>query len=123
MTGKDVLDRAFALLGYTDGTGHFDSQTSRPVWQRALFAINQIYRDLWYVCRDAVFTPLSRIGETVDLPERAVGDAMPYGVAMLLAQGEGDSNNQALCAEMYNRKRASLTAVDTLTDLLPTVGS
>ena len=121
MTGKEVLDQAMSLLGYTDSDGHLNSQTSRPVWQRALFVINQIYRDLWYVTSDKTFTPLSHIGESVHLPERAAGDAMPYGVAMLLAQGEGDNHNQSLFAELYNRKRAALTVTDTRQDVLPSI--
>ena len=65
------------------------------------------------------FHDLFSPNDPVPLPERLTADVMPYGVAMLLAQGEGDADNQATFARIYNQKRAALTHTDTRVNRLP----
>lgn len=121
MTGQQVLEQALALLNYTGSDGRFSSQQTRPVWSRALFVVNQAYRDLWNVERDDEFVALAQLAETLRLSARAVGDVLPYGVAMLLAQGEGDGDNQAVFSSLYAQKRASLARTEQRQDALPRV--
>lgn len=107
-TGQEILDRALQLLGYADGCG---ADENSPRWQalldRGLAAVNQAYSDLWFLENDGVFTPLTALSEQVLLSSRGAGDILPYGVAMFLAQSEGDGDNQRLYASLYNQKRAS----------------
>ena len=65
------------------------------------------------------FHDLFSPNDPIPLPERLTADVMPYGVAMLLAQGEGDADNQATFARIYSQKRAALTHTDTRIDRLP----
>ena len=65
------------------------------------------------------FHDLFSPNDPIPLPDRLTADVMPYGVAMLLAQGEGDADNQATFARIYNQKRAALTHTDTRINRLP----
>lgn len=65
------------------------------------------------------FHDLFSPNDPIPLPDRLTADVMPYGVAMLLAQGEGDADNQATFARIYNQKRAALTHSDTRVNRLP----
>ena len=65
------------------------------------------------------FHDLFSPNDPIPLPERLTADVMPYGVAMLLAQGEGDADNQATFARIYNQKRAALTHTETRVNRLP----
>ena len=107
-TGQEILDRALQLLGYADGCG---ADEDSPRWQalldRGLAAVNQAYSDLWFIENDGVFTPLTALSGQVLLSSRGAGDILPYGVAMFLAQSEGDGDNQRLYASLYNQKRSA----------------
>ncbi|HIZ84016.1 MAG TPA: hypothetical protein H9668_06330 [Firmicutes bacterium] len=119
MTGSYVLNQAMGLLGYR-GLEELTGQAE--VLQKGLTAVNQIYADLHYTATTRPFAPLTSLGETLLLSERAAVDVMPYGVAMLLAQSESDGDSQQLFAELYNRKRASLSRSDRRLDNLPRGG-
>ncbi len=87
-TGKEIFDRAVRLLNYTDAYGEADGRIRAALYKRGLALVNQIYADLWNVEKgDRPFCPLSFLEEEVRLSSRLREDAMPYGVAMLLAQG------------------------------------
>ena len=106
-SGRDILARALLLLNYTDLYERLDDATPPAVAARGLAAVNQIYGDLWYTGRDDPFLPLTSLDEPVLLNDRQTKDVMPFGVAMLLAMSEGDSDNQQVYATIYNRKRAA----------------
>ena len=117
MNGKQMLERAAVLLNYTDGEGHPADDAMR---RRAIGVINQIAADLWYAGTGAgEWQPLTRLEDSILLDERTVRDVMPYGVAMLMAQSEGDADNQALFAAIYNRKRAAAGGIARRQDILP----
>ena len=87
-TGKEIFDRAVRLLNYTNAYGEADGRIRAALYKRGLALVNQIYADLWNVEKgDRPFCPLSFLEEEVRLSSRLREDAMPYGVAMLLAQG------------------------------------
>ena len=109
MTGRDVLNRAMQLLGYTNGYGEVDGLRDAELMKRGTAAVDQILPDL-----RRIEAPGWTIEGTADLdaalplsPE-AAKDVMPYGVAMLLAQGESDGDAQMLFAQLYNRKRTGV---------------
>lgn len=105
--GQDILEQALRLLNYTDIYGQLDGQQHMELYKRGLAAVNQIYCDLWYAGKTEPFLPLTSLREPVLLSARQVQDVMPFGVAMLLALSEGDSDNQQLYATLYNRKRVA----------------
>ena len=119
MNGKQLYERALVLLHYVDAAGE-------PVYdaagrKRAVTIVNQIAADLLFA-KDptADFTPIARLEDPVPLDGRITENMMPYGVAMLLAQSEGDADGQALFATIYNRKRAAVGGfAETRRDILP----
>lgn len=109
VTGKDVISRALLLMGYTNSYGEVDPSNDAALWRRATECVRQVYNDLQRAERRGDFDErLLQMDQPVPLSPETVRDVMPYGVAMFLAQSEGDCDSQALMAEMYNRKRVSV---------------
>ena len=102
MNGKQLFERAMLLLGYVDTNG--DVLVDTGLQKRAVAIINQIAADLHHDDSTAP-EPIVRLDQTVAVDKHAA-EAMPYGVAMLLAQTHGDADGQAVFATIYNRKRA-----------------
>ena len=117
MTGQEILKTASELLGYNDANGNF--LLSARITGKAVAIINRIYSDLWRICNDAEFTPIKSLVDEIVLPERALNDVMIYGVAMMIAQSESDCDQQQIYSVLYNRKRASLSKIETIQDVLP----
>lgn len=105
MTGQEVFQQALSLLNYTDADGNWANDAD--LQKRSLALINQIYADLWYVQNDKPFLPLISPAQPLHLDPHVLVNVMPYGVAMLIAQTDGDADNQALYAALYNQRRAS----------------
>ena len=119
MTGLDVIQKALYLLNYTDPSGHADSRVSGAVQARGLEILNQLLADAWYAQNDTPFVPLAAAAQPLPCGERVAHDVLPYGVAMMLAQGEGDGDNQSTFAAIYNQKRAAYTHTETRKNTLP----
>ena len=117
MTGLKMIETAATMLGYTNINGNL--QLNARINSKSLVTVNQVYSDLWRVCYDIEFVPLKSIHEEIKLPERALNDVMPYGVAMFLAQSESDGDQQQLYSALYNRKRTGLSRKDSIVDVLP----
>lgn len=111
-TGRDVFYRAMRLLGYSGPEGQMDGLQFAELYKRSLPAVNQIYSDLFYLEHGGQepFAELTHLDQPLKLSPRAIHDVMPYGVAMLIAQTEGDGDNQLLCANLYNQKRQAACA-------------
>lgn len=121
MTGTDILRQAYALLNYTDANGNVNAANNANLSKRALPIINQIYADLWHPrTAGAAFEALSTMNEKLDLDDYTAINIMPYGVAMMLAQLDGDADNQSVYAALYNQRRAgAVTTADRIIDKLP----
>ncbi|MGI6263878.1 MAG: hypothetical protein ACOYJY_00215 [Acutalibacteraceae bacterium] len=109
MTGYEVLEQALCLLHYTDNDGHPDSRLWADTDRQGLAAVNQVYAELWYAHRRDAFTPLARLSDPLALTDQSAREAMPLGVAMWMAQGEGDAAQQAVMAQAYTQKRNRVT--------------
>ncbi len=117
MTGAELFKRALILLGYTDSLGEVPAE--QRLRSRALAVINAVYADLYYITQGSGFRPLSSLCEPVLLPERALYDVMPYGVAAQLAQSESDGDSQQFFVMLYNQKRTALTGGGRIADGIP----
>lgn len=104
-TGSDVFRRAMSLLGYTDIDGAVDGAQSAELFRRGLDMVNQVMAEVWPLERRDAYVPLSSIVQDIPLSQYAVETVMPYGVAMFLAQADGDGTNQQLYASLYQQKR------------------
>jgi len=120
MTGQQMFDKAMTLLGYVGS--HNEISGKDELLTRGLAFINQIYSDLHYASDTINFISLNNINDEINLPTRALYDVMPYGVAMFLAQAEGDGDNQQMFSALYNQKRGSVKAPPkTIIDSMPKV--
>lgn len=112
-TGMDVLNRALRLLSYTDASGNVDPALSAELYKRGLEVLNQVLAELWpleHLPEEAEnFAPLTSIQQELPLSVFAAQTAMPYGVAMFLAQADGDGSNQQFFASLYQQKRSAVT--------------
>ena len=117
MTLREMYIKAMILLGYVKSDGEISGQ--QELQKQSVAAVNQIYADLFFALGNSDFKPLDNSSQMIDLPERILNDVMPYGVAMLIAQSENDGDSQALYANIYNKKRASVRAENTVQDVMP----
>lgn len=109
MTGQDVLEQALQLLHYTDRKGQPENQFRPDTERQGLAAVNQVYADLWFVEKPEAFRPLDRLADAVLLSDKGC-EALPLGVAMWIAQAEGDAPQQAALAAAYSQKRGQCRA-------------
>ena len=119
MTAREIAENALKRLGYTGANGN--EQLTRRVMAKVLDVMNDVYFDLWEICKDGeTFSPLQSLSDEVDLSHKATR-TMVYGVCMFLAQSENDGDQQQLWASMFNNNRAGLSQITERTDVLPTV--
>ena len=112
MTAANIFLRAVSLIGYT-GDSHIESMK-----QRAIPLVNAAYIN---VCRakNIEFTPIKSMSDSLALEEELALDVMVYGLAMFIAQSEGDDEISAFFCDLYNRKRGSLATSDRIIDVMP----
>ena len=108
MTVKEMYQKALTLLGYV-GSDSISGETEFA--RKGVAVINQIYSDLHYAISREDFIPVNSFTDKINLSARILNDVMPYGVAMLLAQSEGDGDNQMVFAALYNKKRVGVAKI------------
>ncbi len=118
MTGREILNKSLQLLGYTENNGN--THLTQITRNRALPTINLVYAELSRNC-GVENTPLNSLSEEINLPDRVLNEIMPCGVAMYIANAEGDINTQTFWAREYNAKRATLSRLEIVEDTLPKV--
>ena len=120
MTGDAVFRQAMRLLGYTNAQGEVDGGREAGLFRRATALVNQIYADLSAIENGEGGEPLERLSQELPLSLRTQTDVMPYGVAMLIAQSEGDDELQGYYASVYNQKRQAVhRREERIGDMLP----
>lgn len=107
-TGNEVFRRAMSLLGYTGIDGAVNGGQSAELFRRGLDLVNQLLAELWPLERTDAYVPLTALYQEIPLSTYAVESIMPYGLAMFLAQADGDGANQQLYASLYQQKRNSV---------------
>lgn len=118
MTAAKIIEKALKLLGY-DVLQKTGSVTD--IDENAITALNTVYADLYYLINEEGFNEITTAQDYVNLPEKAVNDIMPYGVAALMASFQGDSDNQQFFSTIYNLKRKSFSKEESVNDVLPVV--
>ena len=122
MTGSEMFRQALMLLNYTNDPGAVGTSNHAELNRRLLPIVNQIYADLWAIQRRDAFVPLASPADQIDLDAYTTANIMPYGVAMLLAQTDGDADNQTIYATLYNQRRsAAASSSDRIVDSFPRV--
>ena len=116
MTGREVINRAIDLLGYSPANGN--TQIAPRIMNRAVSIVNVVYEDLWGITSAQEFEPIKALPDEVKLTGRAL-ECMPYGVAAFIAQSESDGDGQQLWMLTYNKKRRTLSKSYIRQDVLP----
>lgn len=116
MTAAKIIEKALRLLGYDvlQKTGSISD-----IDENAISAVNSVYADLYFLLNKEGFNEIENALETIDLPEKALVDIMPYGVAAFMASFQGDSDSQQFFSKIYNLKRRSLIKEETFQDVIP----
>lgn len=119
MTGELLVERCMRLLGYTNARGDIDRTRMAALNKNALVAVNMILADVLPIeGKDVV--EINTLTATLPVNEDTAVRVMPYGVAMMMAQFEGDGDGQQINAAMYNQKRGSIHREnETVKDTIP----
>lgn len=107
MTGEAVVQRALVLLNYTTPAGETDNRLNVEQIRRALPCLNQVLADLQFIQRTALKEVECLNDELPLTDDVAIRVAVP-GMAMYLAQGEGDADAYDRWALEYSQRRNSL---------------
>ena len=119
MTAREVLNSALKLLGYTEANGN--SELPQRILNRAVAATNVIYSELSRAEGKKEFTPIKSLADKINLSDTVLAEVMPCGIAMMIAGSESDGDNQTFWAEIYNRKRSTVSHITERTNELPTL--
>ena len=120
MTGSEVLNKSLQLLGYSDSNGN--THLTQVIRNRAVALVNLVYMELSRNCGlDNLANAL--LSEEIKLPDNVLNEVMPCGLAMYIANAEGDYNAEAFWSREYNAKRATLSRFEEIKDTLPNVES
>lgn len=117
MTARQIVNNALKLLGYTDANGN--SELPQRILNKAVPLINVIYSELARIESVLDFEPIKTLNDEIKLTERILSEIMPAGVAMLIAASEEDGVSEALWAEIYNRKKVTLSRFEERQDSIP----
>ena len=119
MTGKELFHRALVLLNYTNPNGEVDERQSAELYKRAAVIVNQVLADVQFIA-DEKPTVLADMNSPLPVSEEVAVRVMVYGVAMHVAQSEGDGDNQQIMATTYNALRNAVPRANRVrTDVLP----
>ncbi len=112
MTGYDIYKKVLSISGYSAlDQADFSQQV---ILERMPDIINQI-------CFDLKIPTVNELENTIEATQKQI-DALCYGVAMLLAVSEGETEKNKLFAQIYNAKRAAVLSETLLVeDKLPSV--
>ena len=111
MTGYDIYKKVLSISGYSTSEDDFLQQVTL---ERMPDIINQI-------CFDLKLNTISELENKIVATSKQL-DALCYGVAMLLAVSEGETEKNKLFAQIYNAKRAAvLCETQSVEDKLPYV--
>ena len=78
-TGRQVLERALILLGYTGMDGRPDEVRDAALFKKGEAAVRQIYDELRRIDRMGGDSPLESMEQELVLSPAAIRDVMPYG--------------------------------------------
>ena len=104
MTGYEVVQKALVRLNYTTPLGDTDNGLNAEHLRRGLTAVNTVLADLQMVA-GVELTQLTELEEKLPLDEKVAVLAAVPGVAMHLAQGEGDGDSFNRFATEYEQRR------------------
>lgn len=104
MTGYEVVQQALTLLNYTTPTGDTDNGLNAEQLRRSLPILNTVLADLLKVAGKPM-QKVADLQEELPLEEHVAMLAAVPGVAMYLAQSEGDGDSYNRWETEYVQRR------------------
>ena len=104
MTGYEVVQQALVRLNYTTPLGDTDNGLNTEHLRRGLTVVNTVLADLQTVA-GVELTQITDLQEELPLDKKVALLAAVPGVAMHLAQGEGDGDSFNRFATEYEQRR------------------
>ncbi len=104
MTAEKLFNVALELAGY----GGDDIFETSNIGDKLLSIVNTIYSDLHYLCNKEEFEPLTDATQTLKLSDRAINDCAVYGVASLIQNILGTTNDYVIFQGIYTCKKQQL---------------
>ncbi len=102
-TAREVCDRAFALLGYTDRIGNYDKDKFAAQYKRSLDLCQTILDEIMRI-EGIDRTDIISLDDTLPVSDTSINLVMPYGLAMLFAQQDADGTQQQIFSLLYNQR-------------------
>lgn len=118
MTGRELVHSALLKLNYTDVAGRVDVEQNTDLMRRGKDAVEYVVADLQHVMGQEP-TGIASIDDPLPIPDDVCIRVAVWGVAMLLAAGESDGDNQSYCTVMYNQLRGSVAKPTLRLDTMP----
>ena len=104
MTAEKLFNTALELAGYSTE----DIFETTNIGERLLSIVNTVYSDLHFLNSKEEFVPLTETSQTLNLSNKAVNDCAVYGVASLIQNILGTTNDYAIFKGIYNCKKQQL---------------
>ncbi len=102
-TAREVFDRAFALLGYTDRMGNLDATKFAPQYKQSVAYCQTVLDDICRIEGNG-FHQIEDLDAELPISSTSIDLVMPYGLAMYLAQIDGDGTQQQLFSLQYSQR-------------------
>lgn len=102
-TAREVCDRAFAMLGYTDRIGNFDEQKFAPQYRLAVQLCQTILDEIMHI-EGVERAEIQSLDDELPISDTSINLVMPYGLAMYFAQHDADGTQQQIFSLLYNQK-------------------
>lgn len=102
-TAREVCDRAFAMLGYVDRIGNYDEEKFAPQYKQLIQFCQTVYDELSLI-EGVERKNIESLDDELNLSDTSINLVMAYGLAMWLAQMDGDGTNQQFFSLLYNQK-------------------
>ena len=119
MTGYEVVEQALILLNYTTPVGDTDNGLNAEQLRRGLPILNTVLADLLTVAGQPM-QKLDDLESEVPLEEHVALLAAVPGVAMYLAQSEGDGDSYNRWQLEYSQRRRMMARPHrTVKDVVP----
>lgn len=110
-TLKQAADAALKLLGHVNEQGSIDENRETKYYGAAAAYANLLQGDLLRREGADAAAPLSGLDDALSVSDPTAQDVLPYGLAMMFAQLDGDADNyNALAAEYYGNRVPMIAA-------------
>lgn len=104
VTAEQLFNTALEISGYNTN----DIFETSNIGERLLSIVNTIYSDLYYLNGKKDFVPVTEISQELDLEPQALNNCAVFGVASLIQNILGTTNDYDVFKVIYDCKKQQL---------------